>query len=709
MKQSIDSRRTSVAGPTRSSRWNYDMIRGMNVNIVVAAVVAALLGGCSWVGVYAPDTSAVSPDGRNEIRLYLKPLAYEVIRDGRTVVSKTPISLRIAGKRLAREAEEIEPVIATGRVMGKFFPAIYKKHKVFESGYETMVDFGGWGVRLMARDDGVAYRFETRYKEDERIRVLGERAGFTVPDDRAPCWVHFTGAFGCEEAKCQSLKANDVTTDNDRRRLIYSPFLYRIGATTIAVLETDVYDYPVRYFDEAESAGFGAAAFKSVFAGWPKRKYHQADGGERVEKGGRHITVEKHADWLVETDGTRNFPWRAFALVDRPVQLVESDIAYALARPVANGSDFSWVKPGKVAWDWWNAFDNRGDPEGCTTETYLRFVDFASRNGVRYVILDEGWSEKLDIWKFSPLVDVQKIIKYANMRGVGIILWMAWAQAYGDEDRVAEHFAKLGAKGFKVDFIDRADADAVGFLWKFAEACRRNKMLVDYHGVFHPIGLRRSYPNVINFEGVQGLEWMKFNNGDPEMLDNDVKICFTRMTAGPMDYTPGAMDNYAAGMYPKKEKLSDTRSNIWNNPGSLGTRSRQIAMMALYEAPLQMLCDAPTKYEREAECFKFMSEVPTIWDETIGLDGTPDAFVVVARRKGGVWYVAGITNGESRTYQLDTSFLGGGTWKMESFSDDWQRTYEPSSYRHGTISVRSGESIAFRMMAGGGFIARFTK
>jgi len=674
----------------------------------LAVVVASALAGCSWLGVEKHDTSAVSPDGRNEIRLYLKPLSYEVKRDGKTVVAKTPISLRIADKRLAREAEEIEPVVSTGRVMGKFFPAIYKKHKVFESGYETIVDFGKWGVHLIARDDGVAYRFETRYK-DERIRVLGERAGFTVPDGRAPCWVHFTGAFGLEETKCQSLRANDVKTDNDRRRMIYAPFLYRVGTATVAVLETDVFDYPVRYFDEDDSAGLGATAFKSVFAGWPKRTHHEADGGKRVEKGGRQVKVEKYADWLVETEGTRNFPWRAFALADRSVQLVENDIAYALSRPLAKDADFSWVKPGKVAWDWWCAFDNKGDPEGCTTETYLRFVDFAAKNGVKYVILDEGWSETLDIWKFSPRVDVPKIIDYANMRGVGIILWMAWAQAYGDEERVAEHFAKLGAKGFKVDFIDRADADSVGFAWKFAEACRKNKMLVDYHGVFHPIGIRRSYPNVLNYEGVHGLEWMKWNDGDPEMLDNDVRICFTRMTTGPMDYTPGAMDNYAIGRYPKKESTAGGRSSVWNNPGSLGTRSRQIAMMALYEAPLQMLCDAPTKYEREAECFKFMSEVPVVWDETRGLDGNPDAFVVIARRRGGVWYVAGITNGEGRTYQLNTSFLGGGTWKMESFSDDWQRNYEPSSYKHGTISVRSGENIAFRMMPGGGFIARFSK
>ena len=677
----------------------------MNRIFLMAAGCLSILGsGCSWLG-GGDEISAVSPDGRNKIRLYLRPMAYEVLRDDRIVVAKSRISLRIDGKRLAREAEEKTPVVSTGRVMGKFFPAVYKKGKVFESGYETVVDFGRWGVRLVARDDGVAYRFETRFPD--RMRVAGERAGFSIPDRSAKCWVHFTDRPGCEETKCQTLAADDVRTDTGKRRMIYAPFVYRVGGTTVAVVESDVFDYPVRYFDEDDSSA-GAVIFKSMFPGWPKRTYHKADGAKRVERGGRNVEVEKYADWLVETDGTRVFPWRAFALVDRSAKLLENDIVYALARPAAADADFSWVKPGKVAWDWWNAFDNKGDPDGCTTETYLRFVDFAARNGVEYVIMDEGWSEKLDIWKFSPRVDVPRVIEHANSRGVGIILWMAWAQIVGDEDRVVEHFAKLGAKGFKVDFIDRGDAEAERFLWKFAEVCSRNRMLVDYHGVHRPTGLSRAYPNVLNYEGVHGLEQMKWFDGNSEILANDVKLCFTRMTAGPMDYTPGAMDNYAIGKYPKR-KSSGGRSNIWVNPGSLGTRSRQMAMIALYDAPLQMLCDSPTKYERNRECFSFMAATPTVWDDTVGLDGDPDSFVVVARRKGDVWYVAGITNDKSHIYQLDTSFLGEGEWKMEAFRDSRQNRDDPQAYSHDTIHVRKGETMAFQMAPGGGFVARFSR
>ena len=665
---------------------------------------AMLLSGCSWLGGSVDEIAATSPDGRNKIRLLLRPMSYEVLRDGRVVVARTPISLRIDGMHLGRDAEEDVPVVSSGRVMGKFFPSVYKKSKVFKSGYETMVDFGRWGVRLMARDDGVAYRFETRFQG--RVRINGERAGFAIPDRGASCWVHFTDRFGCEETKCQLLAADAVKTDTAKRRLIYSPFVYRTGGTTVAVMDSDVWDYPVRNFDEAEPT-FGDIAFKSVFAGWPKRERHYAGETNVLERGGRWIKVDKHADWLVETEGTRNLPWRVFALADRSVQLLESDIVYALARPPAEGADFSWVRPGKVAWDWWNAFDNKGDPDGCTTETYMRFVDFAADNGVEYVIMDEGWSEKLDIWKFSPRVDVPRVIEHANSRGVGVILWMAWAQVRGEEEKVAEHFAKMGAKGFKIDFVDRGDAKAERFLWAFAEACRKNRMLVDYHGVHRPTGLSRAYPNVLNYEGVHGLEQMKWSDGSADILANDVRICFTRMTAGPMDYTPGAMDNYAVGKYPQKNPRRPRA--VYDNPGSLGTRSRQMAMMALYDAPLQMLCDSPTKYERNMECFAFMAATPTTWDETIGLEGSPETCAIVARRKGDAWYVAGITNAQGRYFTLDTAFLPEGEWNMEMFRDSYDSADNASSYFHTRLSVRRGESIVVRMAPGGGFIARFTR
>ena len=669
--------------------------------LATLAAGAALAGicGCALFRGDGSAASVVSPDGRNQIRLYLKPLSYEVRRDGRTMVARSSIALRVDGKHLGRDIESVDPVVSSGRLLGKVATPVYKKAVVSQNGYEALVDFGRWAIRLVARDDGAAYRFETKLG-DERIRVNGERADVTVPIAAARCWAHFTDQSGREETMCQGLRAKDVTTDNDRRRLVYLPFVYSVGGTTVAVTESDVRDYPVWNLDEADSE-LGMARFQARFSGWPKREYHSAGGTNRLERGGRWVRVEKHADWLVETDGTRTYPWRTFVLADAPAKLAEADIVYALAAPADKDADFSWVRPGKVAWDWWNAWEGKG-ATNCTTATYRRYVDFAAANGLEYVILDEGWSEKLDIWRNNPAVDVPEIVRYGREKGVGIILWMAWAQAVGEEEKVAAHFAKLGAAGFKVDFMDRGDAEVARFMERFAAACAKERMVVDFHGVYRPTGLQRRYPNILNYEGVYGLEQMKWNDGDPGILDNDVRTAFVRMTAGPLDYTPGAMENYALGKYPPKSKA-------YNHPGSLGTRSRQMAMMALYEAPLQMLCDSPSNYMRNRESLAFMAATPVTWDDTVGLSGDPDSFVVLARRKGDVWYVAGITNGDHRTYQLDTSFLGEGSWRMESFRDNWRTRLDAKAYEHETMRIRAGESIAFRMASGGGFVARFSK
>lgn len=379
--------------------------------------------------------------------------------------------------------------------------------------------------------------------------------------------------------------------------------------------------------------------------------------------------------------------------------LIENDIVTALARQQVSG-DFSWVKPGKVAWDWWNCWDNKGEEAFCTTAGYKRFIDFAAKNGVEYVIMDEGWSEKLDIWKFNLRVDVPEVIRYGKEKGVGIILWMVWAQIEGDEARVAKHFAELGAVGFKVDFMDRGDAACEHFLWTFAEECRKNRMMIDYHGAHRPTGMSRAYPNVLNYEGIRGLEMMKFYKGDYDFLDNDVKEMFCRFVAGPADYTPGAMDNYRICEYGGNNQ----------NPGSLGTRSRQMAMMVMYDAPLQMLCDSPTKYEKNMESFLFMAKTPVVWADVVGLKGCPDEMASLARRsRDGIWYAAGFTNTKARPFTLDTSFLQTGTWTMEIFRDAADSTCEPTHYIHETKDVKAGDGIVVDMAAGGGFVVRFIR
>ena len=649
--------------------------------------------------------TATSPDGKNEIRLWANPLAYEVRRAGKVLVGKSEIGMKVNGRCLStlKCAGEGFPVIEKRTLSGTLETPIYKKNRIDLSGNETVVDFGNWGIRLAARNDGVAYRFET--KLPGRIKVDCEKATVNVPDAQARSCAYRTNAFGCEETVPTVGPIGTVTTEG--KAMVYLPLTYTLADDkTVAITDADVRDYPVWYLKRANGAD--GVRMDSLFAGWPK-KTHRAGGWnsrKAIPSGGRWVVVDEHADYLVETEGTRTFPWRTFILCDAPAKLCEADIVQALSSPRAN-LDFSWVKPGKVAWDWWNCFDNQGKA-GCNTKTYERFIDFAAKTGVEYVIFDEGWSETLNIWKFHKDVDVPHLIDYANKKGVGIILWMAWAQVAGDEEKVAAHFAKLGAKGFKVDFMDRGDAACERFLWKFADACARNRMLVDYHGAHRPTGLSRTYPNVLNYEGIHGLEQMKFFHGEDMML-NDVAAFFGRLTAGPMDYTPGAMVNYPLGAYPKKTATF----NPYVRPGSLGTRCRQMAMMALYEAPLQMLSDSPTNYEKNMECFSFMAATPVTWADTVGLGGCPRKFAAVARKaKDGSWYAAAINSSEARDYTLDTSFLGEGMWNAEIFRDAEDADTTPTHSVHGlgqNTVIRAGGGMVFRMAPGGGFVVKFTQ
>ncbi len=662
---------------------------------LLMTMVAAAVAGCIWSP--KSDKSGVKATyGVNEIRLYTQPLAYEVVRDGQTLVAKTPIGMKLDG---VCRADAALVSAKTTKLSGSVATPVYKKASVDLSGTETYADFGDFGVRLVARADGVAYRFETK----KAATVDCELASLTIPCGAARCWFNRSSSFGAEETVPEFANAGELKTD--AKKHFYLPFVYSVGGKVVSVTESDVHNYPFLHFKNVEQTTNGVKLV-SHFAKYPKTTERVGGWGNvrNLKTGGRWLRIRESEDYLVKAKAGAAFPWRVFILADKPADLCENDMPYALAAPACPKADFSWVKPGKVAWEWWNAFNNQAtmkeQARGCTTETYRKFIDFAAKTGVEYVIMDEGWSASLNIWKFNEAVDVPGLIKYAEKKGVGIILWMAWAQIYGEEEKVASHFAKLGAKGFKVDFMDRADAEISNFLENFAAACAKHRMLIDYHGVTRPVGLHRKYPNVLNYEGVHGLEMMKFSKSDKEMTHNDVACFYLRMSAGPMDYTPGAMKNYRIGEY----------KGTYTVPGSVGTRAHQMALMALYEAPLQMLCDSVINYEQNMECFGFMSKTPVVWDATIGLPGCPEKTAAVARKaKDGSWYAAAITNKEGRDYELPTCYLGKGTWKAEIFRDADCCNEQPEKYVRETKTVKAGDKLKFRMANGGGFVVHFTK
>ena len=385
----------------------------------------------------------------------------------------------------------------------------------------------------------------------------------------------------------------------------------------------------------------------------------------------------------------------------RDKDMLDNDLVWLLGTPADAQTDWSWVKPGKVAWEWWNDWNVSKVPfrAGCNTATYEYYIDFAQQFGIEYVIMDEGWSKELQIMELNPETDVPHLVKYANARGVGIILWCAWPQLVGRQHEVFSKYANMGVKGFKIDFMDRDDQEMELYLEETAKIAAEYKLLIDYHGMHKPTGMSRTYPNILNYEGIHGLECTKWEDGRTDFMRNDLLGLYCRMSAGPMDYTPGAMINMAR---------KQIRASLMQ-PGSQGTRVHQMALMALYEAPLQMLCDSPTQYLRNRECFEFMAKVPVVWDETIGLPGEMEKSAAIARRKGDAWYVAAINSWEPCTMEIDTSFLGDGKWRAEIFADGLNADRDATDYVKKSESFKAGEKIKIELAPGGGWIARFVR
>ena len=359
------------------------------------------------------------------------------------------------------------------------------------------------------------------------------------------------------------------------------------------------------------------------------------------------------------------------------------------------------MKPGKVAWDWWNDWNLYGVDfrAGINTETYKYYIDFAAAHGIEYIIMDEGWAQraKANLFLINPDINLEELVTYANGKGVGIILWASYNSIVKNPEKAMSHYARMGFKGFKIDFINRDDQQAVKFCERMARIAAENHLLIDFHGVYKPAGIQRTYPNVLNFEGVAGLEQLKWSPEGYDEVTYDVTIPFVRMVAGPMDYTQGAMRNAAKGNY----------HPVGSEAMSQGTRCRQLAEYAIFEAPLTMLCDSPSNYTGEPECTEFIADFPTVWDETVPVCGEIGEYVAVARRSGDIWYVGALTNWDARDITLDLSFIGGGN--MTVFQDGINADRAARDYKKTSSRIPEDGIVKIHMAPGGGWVAKITR
>lgn len=636
-----------------------------------------------------------SPDGKITTLIKVgKTIRYAVLHEADTIVAFSPISMTLgSGEQLG-----VNPKLkgTAKSSVNKDIAAPFYKRKVIKDNYnELVLNFKpDYALTFRAYNEGAAYRFSTSKKAD--FTVENEETTFNFPSDQTAIvpFVNKPDGASFEDQFLNSFE-NTYTTAPlsklDSRKLAFLPLIVEAAnGKKLCITESDLDSYPGLYLNHQKGNSLAG-----VFAPYPKKI---VNGGHNNLEG----IVKERESYIAKCAGTRNFPWRIMTVSADDKELTDNDMVYKLAPP-STIAETSWIKPGKVAWDWWNDWNITGVDfrSGVNNQTYKYYIDFASEHKIAYVILDEGWAVNLkaDLMQVVPEINIKELVDYGKQRNVGIILWAGYNAFEPHMDEVARYYSEMGVKGFKVDFMDRDDQQIVEFFHRAAQVGAKYKLLMDFHGAFKPIGLNRTYPNVLNSEGVHGLEQMKWSPNTVDQVTYDVTIPFIRMLAGPMDYTQGAMRNaIMKNYYP-----------AWSDPMSQGTRCRQLAEYVIFEAPLNMLCDNPSNYKKEPECTKYIATVPETWDQTVALQGKVGEYVSIARKKGNTWYVGATTNWTARELDLDLSFLGEGNYKAEVFRDGINADKNATDFVHETIDIPANKQLKIKMAPGGGYTARIYK
>jgi len=649
------------------------------------SVFSALLTSASVTYAQTNELHVKSPNGKIDMKLeYGAKISWSVEQENTTVIAPSTISLTLEnGVVLGNNVKVMS--VKKSSVNSSFATPIYKKQTVVDEYNQVIVNCkGDFGLVLRAYNDGVAYRFFTTKKG--QIIIESEEANFNFNKDYKAYVPYvrdlrendmYSSAF---ESMYDEIPISKFVKDS----LAITPLLIDLGnGKKAAIVEAELDDYPGMFLTKNNTT---QSCLQGAFAHYPKEE--RLGGFKKM-----NYMVAKREPFIAQTNGSRNFPWRAIIISESDKDLLNNDMVQKLSAP-SKIADESWIKPGKVAWDWWNDWNiSKVDfKSGINTATYKYYIDFASKNHIEYVVLDEGWSEDTNMMKISPDMNIDELVNYAKQKNVGIILWASWYAINQGLDDAFSHYSKMGVKGFKIDFIDRDDQKMVKSIYDMAKKAASYQLILDFHGMYKPTGIQRAYPNIVNFEGVKGLENVKWTPND-DMPRYETSIPFIRMLAGPLDYTPGAMRNATKPDFHPSNSM----------PVSQGTRCHQLAMYVVFEAPLQMLADNPTTYTKEQESTHFIAQIPTTFDETIALDGKVGECVAIARRKGDKWFVGGLTNWSAREIAVDLAFLGKGTYSVEIFKDGINANKDATDYKREMVKVTSADNLKINMANGGGF------
>ena len=624
-----------------------------------------------------------SPDGTLKVEISAgNELAYQVMHGNDTILSHSNIGLvlengtivgktpRITGERRRKIKDNIES-------------PFYRFKEFVATGNELDLKLkGGFGIIFRAYNEGVAYRFYTTQSSD--IIIKEEQAEFNFKEDYTAYLPYTTNDKKPMAMAYQNVY--DITPlSKAQPKLAFLPVTVDCGSVKLTLLESDLEAYPDMFVQSQQ----GKYGLKGVFAPYPaKTDFYPWRKQEYVTE---------TTDFISRSRGSRSYPWRVLAITEKDTDMPVNNLVYALASPNRIG-DTSWIKTGKVAWDWWNDWNLKGVPfkAGINMDTYKYYIDFASRNGLEFIVLDEGWYDPKsgDMLTVIPELDLPELIAYGKSKGVEIVLWTVFNVLDSQLEAACKKYADMGIKGFKVDFLDRDDQTAVEMVYRIAEMTARYKLTLDLHGIYKPTGINRTYPHIINFESVFGMEEVKWTDIKNNMPLYDVTFPYIRMMAGPVDYTPGAMRNATK---------ADWRA-MYYTPASMGTRCHQLAAYIVHDSPFTMLCDAPTNYLNEQECVDFIASLPVEVDSTFIASGELGKYIVTVRKKDVNWYIGGMTNWDERDVQLDFSFLPEGmSYTAVLFKDGVNANKQAEDYRKETIRIDKDSRLTLHLASGGGF------
>ncbi len=624
----------------------------------------------------AKTYTLTSPDGRLRVDVS-DSLTYSLSVDGKLLMDGCKLGLAIEGEERQTKIISAEKGKSTDAATGFLY-----KQKRIEADCNTLdIQLGdSLGIEMRAYDEGFAYRFVTEREQDyiveDEVAELNFTDDFTAylpysTNEEQPFRMAFQNTYSVSPlSQAKSLPA-------------FLPATIDCGDCKLTLMESDLEAYPGMFVTAEGTSLLG------LFARYPKETDYW--------QGRKQLYVTDTFDYIAKCKGERALPWRIIAVSHEDKEMPINNLVYLLASPNRIG-DTSWIEPGKVAWDWWNDWGLEHVPfkAGINTETYKYYIDFASKHDLEYIILDEGWYDPKSGDMLTTVKDINlyQLVDYAKQKGVGIVLWTVFNVLDDQLEDACKTYSKMGIRGFKVDFLDRDDQTAVEMAYRIAEKCAQYHLILDYHGIYKPTGINRTFPNIVNFESVFGMEEAKWTEHDAQdMPKYDVTFPFIRMQCGFVDFTPGGMRNATKADF----------QPIYRNPMTMGTRCHQAAMYIIHDSPFTMLADSPSAYEQDEDYTSFIASIPTTSDETIIPQASLGEYIITARRKGDTWYVAGQTNWEERSLSLTLSFIDEGWYEADILTDGANANKVATDYLREKKTVSKGVTLNIKMASGGGF------